>query len=332
VIYQHKFAVRTYSGFSDITPGGKGEMWAAGGYGVAGNGLAGAILWRHHAWHATPMPGPLKLGEVQAVSADSGSDAWAVTANGFIVHWNGTKWRVTKRILEPMDGPPGIVPSGVLAVSPHDVWSFSAIWRNSKNHLVGGSLHYNGQAWTSVTGPGRTILTASEASPTDLWAVGGSGPAHVGLLRYGRTGWRQVTEPSFAGLTFSSVLAQRDGTVWAVAWPASGKGAGTLAELSGGHWTSHALPANIQPGPWANAVASDGHGGVWITAPAFYQHSSYLLHFSRGSWQEVDLGVNIDPRSVTPVPGSGAICAAGAAYHYQAGYSVALVWSTGRSC
>ncbi len=335
VVYRHQFAAHSYSGFTAVTAGGPGQTWAVGGYGVAGNGLAGAVLWKNHGWHVTPVPHPGTLGTITAASADSASDAWAVTANGYVIRWDGRRWRIARRLAEPLGGPPGDVPTGVLAVSARNVWVFYGTWRDSRGAVHGGALHDLNGTWTQVTGPGRTVIAASAASPSEFWAIGGSGSSHVRLLRFGRGHWRPVTAPALAGLTFTSVLAQRTGVVWALGWRSGGTGAGVLMKLSGGHWSGHSLPVAIHQGPVINgaaALAGDGHGGVWIAAPAFYPHAGHLLHFVGGGWQQIDLGANVNARSVMAVPGSTALCAAGAAAHYQSRYSTALVWSTRNAC
>jgi len=335
VVYRHQFAAHSYSDFGTITPGGPGELWAVGGYGVAGNGAAGAVLWKNHRWQVTPVPQPVTLGLITAVSADSASDAWAVTANGYVIRWNGSRWRIAKRLAEPNQGPPGDLPTGVLAISARNVWVFYGTWRDAGG-LHGGALHDLNGVWKQVTGPGRTILRASAATPSQLWAIGGPDSAHAGLLRYGPLGWQPVRATALAGLTFGGVLAQRSGPVWAVGWPSNGKGPGALMKLSGGAWTRHPMPAAIQPGPGAfagaAALAGDGHGGVWITAPAFFQGSGHLLHFANGGWQLIGLGVNVNADSVASVPGSDTLCASGHANNYKQAIGTALVWSTGTSC
>jgi hypothetical protein len=333
VVYRHRFVAGAYSSFAEITPAGAGEMWAVGGYGVAANGLAGAVLRKGGRWHATPVPEPGTLGTIRAVSADSASDAWAVTANGYVIRWNGRQWRIARRLAEPNEGPPGELPTGVLAVSPRNVWVFYPTWRlSSAGKLHGGALHYINGKWEQVTGPGRSIIAASEATPSQLWAIGGSG-THVGLLRYQQQRWRPVSVPGSAGLTFASVKALSNGPVWALAWPSTGTGAGSLMKLSGGHWSSYALPA-VQVGGESitTGLASDGHGGVWVAAPASYPDGGYLLHFSDGTWQEFGLAANVNAVSIVAVPHSKVLCAAGDAANYTAGDGTALVWSTGGTC
>jgi hypothetical protein len=332
VIYQHQFG--GFSLFTAIRPGGPGEMWAVGGYGAAGNGAAGAVLWHGRAWHVTRVPEPATLGTITAISADSASDAWAVTANGYVIRWDGQHWRVARRLPEPDQGPPGDWPTGVLAVSAGDVWVFYPTWRSGPHGtLNGGALHQVNGKWHPVSGRGRSVIAASEASRSDLWAIGGSA-THAGLLRLARDQWRPVSVPGSAGITFTTVLAQRNRTVWVLGWPAKGTGRGTLFKLSGEHWSSYALPVALQQGPFSGttALANDGHGGLWITVPAFYPHGGHLLHFSGGGWQQVNFAANVNADSVVTVPGTHTMCAAGQKPNYSSGNGPAIVWSTGKAC
>ena len=331
VIYQHQFG--GFSLFTAIRPGGPGEMWAAGGHGAAGNGLASAVLWKNRAWHVTPVPEPTTLGTITAISADSASDAWAVTANGYVIRWNGRHWRIARRLPEPQQGPPGDQPTGVLAVSARDVWVFYPTWRDPRGRVHGGALHELNGRWHPVTGRGRSVIAASEVTRSDLWAIGGS-VSHAGLLRLARGRWQPISVPGSAGITFTSVLAQRSGTVWALGWPAKGTGPGTLMRLSGSNWSRYPLPSALQQGPFSGttALAHDGHGGLWITVPAFYPHGGHLLHFTRGTWQPVNFAANVNADSVVTVPGTNTLCAAGEKANYSTGNGPAVVWSTGRSC
>lgn len=92
-------------------------MWAVGGYGLAGNGLAGAVLWKNRRWHVTRVPRPATLGEITAASAESASDAWAVTANGYVIRWDGRRCQVAKRLPEPQEGPSAVRMAGCLRMA-----------------------------------------------------------------------------------------------------------------------------------------------------------------------------------------------------------------------
>jgi hypothetical protein len=333
VVYRHRFAAGSFSMFQAIRPGGPNEIWAVGGYGAAANGIAGAVLRKDGHWRVTPVPKPVTLGVMTAVSAVSASEAWAVTANGYVIRWDGARWRVARHLAEPNEGPPGEVPTGVLALSARNVWVFYPTFRGLDGSLHGGTQHYLNGKWHQVTGRARSIIAVSEATPSQLWAVARSG-SRVNLLRYRRPHWRPVSVPRSAGLVFANVLALRNGVVWALAWPSTGTGAGTLLKLAHGHWSRHPLPKGIQPGPLSTHtdLASDGHGGVYIAAPAFYPHGGHLLHFAGHSWQQVDLAANVNAVSVLAVPHSNVICAAGQAANYTTNSGTALVWSTGSAC
>lgn len=328
VVYRHRFDAHSVSEFAAITAAGPAQMWAVGGFGVAGPGSAGAVLWKNHSWHVTPVPHAGAIGFFMVASADSASDAWAATANGYVLRWGGSHWRIVRHLQEPLGGPPGALPTGILAISPRDVWVFYETWRDSRG-LHGGTQHDLNGTWKQVTGPGRTIVAASEATPSQLWAVGASG-----VLHFGRRGWQPVTAPALAGLTFGSILAQRHGPVWALGWRSGGTGAAVLADLSGGHWFARPLPPGIHQFPefGGTALASDGHGGVWIAAPAFFPHPGHLLHFLHGTWYLVSLGATFAARSIVAVPGSAALCAAGFVPDSHSTGATALVWSTARSC
>src|SRR5262249_58833403 len=105
-------------------------------------------------------------GELNAVSAVSASDAWAVGATGrfgmvpLIVHWDGRNWSRVKG--------PGIPVSGKLLgvsmVSATDGWAVG-VNPFKGNHIL---LHWNGTSWAPVPGPNggqRAFVPASGDCP-----------------------------------------------------------------------------------------------------------------------------------------------------------------------
>jgi fibronectin type III domain protein len=87
-------------------------------------GSQGAIeRWNGTAWHVVSSP-TLTGGTLQAVSADSASDAWAVgytdvsgTVRGILEHWDGSSWAT---VSIPQQGSPFLL--GTFANSPTDLW------------------------------------------------------------------------------------------------------------------------------------------------------------------------------------------------------------------
>ena len=90
-------------------------------------------------------------GELSAVAATSGTNAWAVGSTGsssnaktLILHWNGSAW---KQVASP--SPSGTASlSGVAASSPTNAWAIGSAGNGTT--LI---LHWNGTAWKQVPAP-----------------------------------------------------------------------------------------------------------------------------------------------------------------------------------
>lgn len=80
---------------------------------------------------------------------------------------------------------------GVHAISPSDIWAVGA---------VGTILHWDGQAWRSVSVPaaaGRDLFDVWASGPKDVWVVGASTTVAGGLtLHYDGTAWTSVSNGS----------------------------------------------------------------------------------------------------------------------------------------
>ena len=80
-----------------------GSIWVVGYVHTSGGADSTLVLrWQHGTWTRVPSPTPTGDAELQAVSATSGTDAWAVgltrpdscgpRCGSLIEHWNGTAW------------------------------------------------------------------------------------------------------------------------------------------------------------------------------------------------------------------------------------------------
>ena len=135
---------------------------------------------------ADPASAPLSLstpGHLQAMSAVSASDLWAVgyaaPAGSSSVtraeHWNGRSWR---QVATPViDGSTQSDLDGVSADTASDVWAVGSYVDQSG---TGDTLaeHWDGTAWVQVptpnpSGSSYSVLSAVVAvSPTSVWADG----------------------------------------------------------------------------------------------------------------------------------------------------------------
>jgi hypothetical protein len=131
-------------------------------------------------------PDAARENELDAVSADSQSDAWAVgyknglPGQALIEHWKGTAWQVVAFPDPGRDtkGRPVSVLTGVSALSPDDVWvcGFYPVKGGQERTLL---AHWNGTAWQQVTTPASVNITnvlkaVSALAPNDIWSVGGT--------------------------------------------------------------------------------------------------------------------------------------------------------------
>jgi hypothetical protein len=162
-----------------------------------------ALHWDGTSWAKVPVPSPSKNSELDAVSADSPSDAWAVgryTADqrvrDFVMHWDGHAWT---QVPAPA---PGVFAelAGVSALASDDVWAVGGF---VANHQTGAlMLHWNGHAWTQVPVPSQVensgLDSVTALSDTDAWAVG-QGPSGTLVLHWDGTNWTQVPSPSPTG-------------------------------------------------------------------------------------------------------------------------------------
>jgi hypothetical protein len=165
-------------------------------------------------------------GELESVSADSPSDAWAVglTGNGqqnpgtLMLHWDGRTWT---RVISPavLDGAPGNL-ADVTALSSTDAWAVGTTLSGKSGTAL--LMHWNGVHWSEVTSPGpiRGNLSGLTVSAQGGWAVGSAGVAAASdplILRWNGTTWRRTPGPGGhveAGLF--SVVTTSAGVTWAV--------------------------------------------------------------------------------------------------------------------
>lgn len=248
-----------------------GEVWFLGGSDVGGHGHPVAERMINGIPHAVSLPsGPHSW--ITAASALSPQDIWAVTAlGGSVLTWNGSAWAV----VAPRGAwKPGTRFTGITALSPTDVWVFGTA---STRYPGAGTWHWNGTAWSQVTGIAGGIFQASKASPTDVWAVGEAGGTMSALLHRGGKTWQRVRPAALAGFTYSRVLALAPRNVWVAGWLA---GSPELGHFDGTSWTALAMTGSVA----ATGLCPDGRGGLWVIANTGKSPSRLLHRSAAGTW------------------------------------------------
>jgi hypothetical protein len=198
-------------------------------------------------------------------------EAWAVGAEGTIVHWNGSVWSAvassTNQDLRAVWG------SG-----PGDVWAVGA----------GPTIvHWNGSAWSAFPiSMGATLNSVWGSSSDAVYAVGDAG----WLASWNGTSWEVGKPVSFANTrNLYSVWGAAPNDVWIVGQFCAdletdpGCGGATLLHWNGVSWS--APPSDPVPplyGAWGS-----GSGDVWAVGDDVRVGRALILHSAGSTWAEV---------------------------------------------
>jgi hypothetical protein len=222
----------------------------------------------------------------------SSADAYAIgdntpLASGELEHWNGTTWSQVTYPLPTNAGYPNTL-NAISADGPNDVWivgSYMIQVSQTNLRYETFSLHWNGSTWSDVSMPlvsGSSTLLAYEfssmdaISPTNVWAVGGSGdnvigiggsPASTLIEHWNGTTWSIVSSPS-PGTNDALTGITESGTnnLWAVGYDtASGatKAQTLTLNYNGTSWSTVASPNQGSPSVLTSVSTTPGAAIVW---------------------------------------------------------------------
>ncbi len=204
------------------------DGWAVGNV-AAGN--ATVIRWDGALWTSVP-PVPAVNQNLEAVSAVSADDAWAVGMNGTILRWNGTNWSAAA-------SPTGQDLNGIHCVDANNCWAVGN--RNGNNFTI---IQWNGISWSdqSVSDPAnRQHLNSIHCVDlNNCWAVGNLRGNNFTFVQWNGISWTAtpLTDPvnrdHLQGVSLASPI---DG--WAV-----GNG-GTILTWDGVSWTVAISPVTV---------------------------------------------------------------------------------------
>lgn len=302
------------------------DVWAVGQqFGAAGQTPPPPVAyhWNGSAWSLLSTPSLGVNASLQAVSASSATDAWAVGYSfpvgsnrraALYEHWNGSAWSV-------VSGPSqGII--GLRGVADLSATSAYAVGTGS-----GVAYHWNGTAWSIVTLPDASFAPSAitAVSASDIWLVG-SGSAGAEAMNFNGTTWTVVAmqQPSSNTPVLNGVTTVSANDIWAVGETQSGEfGVSTLIE----HWNGTAWSIVPSPTPGAypalNAVAARGSGDVY--AVGFNMPSvnggvqqGLILRWNGSTWSQ-----DADPTTGTFSPLYAAATLPGAAQEWAAGINSA---------
>jgi len=143
-----------------------------------------AVIWPGVAMHwdgsslevfEPPLISPTAAQQLNAVSAVTTNDVWAVGSGGgdesYIFHFDGTDW---SHVPGPVPGTSRVL-GDVVALAADDVWAGGFYSDAGGTHPL--MLHWDGSSWTQVASPAGGSDFAAIA-PDDIFTVGLNGVAH----------------------------------------------------------------------------------------------------------------------------------------------------------
>jgi hypothetical protein len=232
------------------------NAWAVGGYNPGSGPKTLIIHWNGSKWASVPSPNSgnsANYGSFSAVTAISGSDAWAVGEDGnglvhhtLIAHWDGRRWR---RVASPNVGTRSNFLFGVAAVSRSGVWAVGYYFTGSQEQTL--IERWNGKSWAVVKSAdvGGSAVTndlsgVTAVSARDAWAVGHTSPGKTLIEHWNGARWTVVPSPTpGSGANLNAVAAVSANSIWAVGqWGQDHVGQTLIEHWDGRHWKQASSP------------------------------------------------------------------------------------------
>jgi hypothetical protein len=194
------------------------------------------------------------------------------------------------------------------------------------------TVRYNGKAWSSAPSPGVSVVSASAASPTDIWVMGpkigaARGAWAMEVSHWNGTKWTtsalpKVPVPSKTAAEPLTIVASGADDAWALGY-VTGPGGSIvpndgmiLYRWNGAKWSTVTFPFKESQ---AFSISPDGQGGIWLWDEVDPGHHDYLIHDSgSGHWSEVTMprpakAFSAEISSFEPIPGTSSVWASGIA-------------------
>ncbi len=285
------------------------NAWALGGTGCC-NLLVGH--WNGKKWGTIAVPGNIGGGFTNQVTGGSvaaiaggramifveSTDQELGTSFVVALEWRGRSWSAEHAFTDQ--------PGGVIASGPDDVWGFDSGTPSAD--------HYNGTSWSAIPIPVIAAQASGNAAAGD-WVTGtvAAQPGRVELMHWSKGAWRNAALPKiavpkgdqmFPGAVDAATLSD----IWLTVstGPTAGHGPVTavLLHWNGKAWSKVAVPKGVSP----SSVASDGHGGAWLTPDTA---ATVMYHYAGGRWTHVPRPARTDLQSgLELIPGTRSVLAA----------------------
>jgi hypothetical protein len=284
--------------------------------------------WNGESWSKADLPGG-QVGAVLAAGASSASDVWAVTHGGAVLHWDGARWTIARRLSD-------MIATDMDVFSPHDVQIYG-----TADPTVGSVIwSYTPSGWAKTALP-FAIFHTSARSARDIWALS----FEDRLYHYDGLDWKIVPlddvlpsaeGPLEGGYQLMQITAAANG-IWITAEgfvirPPGGDGVHDRwsgppeldltplllhGDPTGNRWTAESLVGKTERiDPFAAPII-DADGGVWLIGSVdLNAYESALVHRARtGTWTRAKIRTSrmgfFEVRAFARIPGSTRFLAAG---------------------
>ncbi len=280
-----------YPNYEGLSASGPADAWLVGQTAPA---TLSVEHWTGARWAAIEPPAKFAENGVtvsdSVVGSSSGTDMWTFPATGsgqYALHWTASGWRQYR-----LRGSAAIF--GTAVFSGSDAWVFGqapaarTAWAAARLTSRGSTA----RKWTRASMPGVPV-NVSALSANDIWAFGptartaidGRAGQDVVAMHWRGHRWHTQRIPRAAGDFVIAAAATAAGSLWAVEEPV-GPPVGTGSAHSAGpmrimHWNGHHWTDVVTDAAdiYQGALASDGHGGLWIQAMRASTGKADLLHF-----------------------------------------------------
>jgi hypothetical protein len=180
------------------------DAWIAG---LEWTGTGDEPLVEHYdgdQWTRTPLPDGVQ--DVNAISATSAGDVWAIVdvGNGMptTLYWSGAAWRTARLPAPTRDEGVSVAAGDILVLGPRDAWATGIL---AHQGVVPGPVlwHWNGKKWKLVTvdAPEDSLTKLASDGGHGVWMVSAGPRPTADLLHYSHGGVTREPAPVEPGTT-----------------------------------------------------------------------------------------------------------------------------------
>jgi hypothetical protein len=276
-----------------------------------------------------PTPDEYVNSGLQAISASSPSDIWAVGSS--IIHFDGAKWTAfpvagnTNQVcVSGVCTSGSSVLSGVADISPTDAWAIGeqtteTVTENPLSFNTSSQLvidRWDGTQWSVVPGPAfaagdaPSLTTMAAVSANDIWAIGNLLTDDGNFLNFLFEHWDGTSWTATSLLTSDAFLlaasADAANDVWAVGFegPENDNSQTLVMHFDGKSWNKVPSPSVGMGASQLNGVVALAPNDVWavgfstpVAPPKQAATLTLIEHWDGTSWTVVP-SPNVGPASV----------------------------------